>query len=181
MKIRPLKLSGTYEIILDPFYDERGYFVRAYDESFFSQYELNTQWVQENQSLSKGGVIRGLHFQKPPYAETKLRRVLTGKAIEVFVDLRNNSPTYGQWDMVEISSENHNLVYIPKGFATGVCSLTDNTLLVYKVDQVYHPEAEGGFRWNDTSLNILWPIQNPQVSTKDATWDDFENFISPFN
>lgn len=181
MDIKPLKLSGTYEIFLEPRYDERGYFMRYYDESIFSSYGLNTQWVQENQSISKNGVIRGLHFQNSPYAETKLRRVILGKGIEVFVDLRKSSPTYGQWDMVEISSEKNNLVYIPGGFATGFGSMADNTILLYKVNKPYHPESEGGLRWNDTYLNILWPIKEPEVSVKDANWDDFENFTSPFD
>jgi dTDP-4-dehydrorhamnose 3,5-epimerase len=180
MQIKPLKLSGTYEIILEPRTDERGYFMRAYDEAIFRQYGLTTAWLQENQSFSKKGVIRGLHFQKPPHAETKLVRVVSGKILDVFVDLRKNSSTYGQWDSIELSEDNYKVVYIPKGFAHGFCALTETALVLYKVDEVYHPESEGSLRWNDETLAIKWSIDNPLTSPKDAKGESFHDFVSPF-
>lgn len=180
MQIKPLKLSGTYQITLEPRRDERGYFMRAYDEAIFRQYGLTTAWLQENQSFSKKGVIRGLHFQKPPHAETKLVRVVSGKILDVFVDLRKNSSTYGQWDSIELSEDNYKVVYIPKGFAHGFCALTETALVLYKVDEVYHRESEGSLRWNDETLAIKWSIDNPLTSPKDAKGESFPHFVSPF-
>jgi len=182
VKFTETQLKGAYVIELKPIEDERGYFMRTYDEVIFRQHDLKqTAWVQENQSLStKKGLLRGLHFQKPPYAETKLVRVIVGAIWDVFVDLRKNSPTYGQWDAIELSAENQTCVYIPKGFAHGFCTLTETAIVAYKVDAPYHHESEGGLRWNDESLNIQWPVNNPHLSVKDANWDDFTNFTSPF-
>lgn len=180
MEIKPLKLQGTYQITLTPRQDDRGYFMLAYDEASFTEHGLTTAWLQENQSFSKKGVIRGLHFQKPPHAETKLVRVVSGKVLDVFVDLRKNSSTYGQWDSIELSEDNYKVVYIPKGFAHGFCALTDTALVLYKVDEVYHPESEGSLRWNDETLAITWSIDNPFTSPKDAKGENFKDFISPF-
>jgi dTDP-4-dehydrorhamnose 3,5-epimerase len=180
MQIKPLKLSGTYEIILEPRSDERGYFMRVYDEATFQENGLTTAWVQENQSFSKQGVIRGLHFQKPPHAETKLVRVVVGTVWDVFVDLRKNSSTYGQWDAIEISEDNKKLVYIPTGFGHGFCALTETALVLYKVDETYHPESEGSLKWNDESLGITWPVKQPLTSPKDAKAMSFKDFVSPF-
>ncbi|ELR98321.1 dTDP-4-dehydrorhamnose 3,5-epimerase [Gloeocapsa sp. PCC 73106] len=181
MKINSLKLSGTYEISLEPRQDSRGYFMRTYDDNIFNQYQLVTNWVQENQSLSlKQGIIRGLHFQRPPHAETKLIRVLRGAILDVFVDLRRTSSTYGQWDSLELSEDNHKLVYIPKGFAHGFCTLSDQTLVSYKVDSCYQPDSEGGLLWNDPGLNIVWSVKIPQLSEKDLQWHSFKEFETPF-
>jgi dTDP-4-dehydrorhamnose 3,5-epimerase len=181
MKITSLKLEGTYEIISAPKQDDRGYFMRVYDDEILRQHGLKTVWVQENQSLSKKrGLIRGLHFQKPPYAETKLVRVVAGAIFDVFVDLRRNSKTYGQWDALELSAENWKMVYIPKGFAHGFCTLTENTLVLYKVDAFYMPEYEDGLKWDDKDLGVQWPVAKPYLSDKDASWGSFRNFISPF-
>jgi dTDP-4-dehydrorhamnose 3,5-epimerase len=181
MQIKPLKLDGAYEIILTPRNDDRGYFLRTYDEAIFRQHGLTTSWVQENQSLSKRkGIIRGLHFQRPPHAETKLVRVVAGAVFDVFVDLRRNSDTYGQWDAIELTASKQNIVYIPKGFAHGFCTLTKNTLVLYEVDAFYMPEYEAGLRWDDKDLGIQWPVAKPYLSDKDASWGSFRNFISPF-
>ena len=181
MQIRPLKLAGTYELLLEPKRDERGYFMRAYDEAIFRTYGLTTSWVQENQAVSaRKGVVRGLHFQKPPSAETKLVRVVLGGVLDVFVDLRRNSKTYGQWDMIELSAHIPQAIYIPKGFAHGYYTLTQESIVLYKVDSWYAPESEGGIRWDDTDLNIPWPAENPVVSPKDANWPRFRDFVSPF-
>ena len=181
MEIRPLKLQGTYEIQLDPRHDERGYFMRCYDEAIFREYGLVTVWKQENQSLSKRkGIIRGLHFQVPPHSETKLVRVAIGGVFDVFVDLRKDSPTHGQWDALELSEANHRMLYVPKGFAHGFCTLTDVTLVQYRVDEFYAPHAEGGIRWDDLTLNIHWPVNEPFVSDRDRSLPSLSNWVSPF-
>lgn len=177
MRIRPLKLPGTYEISLTPHKDDRGYFMRAYDENIFRKHSLQTSWVQENQSLSIGrDVIRGLHFQRPPHTETKLIRAINGAIYDTFVDLRRNSETYGKWDSIELSAESQNAVYIPKGFAHGFCTLVENTIVLYKVDSYYAPESEGGIRWDDETLNIPWPADNPHLSNKDQQLGTLSDF-----
>jgi dTDP-4-dehydrorhamnose 3,5-epimerase len=181
MEITPLRLNGTYQIALAPHGDERGYFMRVWDEQLSRQHGLTTAWMQENQSLSRRkGIIRGLHFQRPPHAETKMIRVAAGAILDVFVDLRKGSHTYGQWDSVELSAQNHRGVYIPRGFAHGFCTLTEEALVVYKVDAYYAPESEGGIRWDDEVLQINWPTRDPLVSEKDKRLPSFKEFVSPF-
>ncbi|NEP42525.1 MAG: dTDP-4-dehydrorhamnose 3,5-epimerase [Okeania sp. SIO2H7] len=182
MEIKPLKLQGSYEITLNPRRDDRGYFMRIYDEEIFKESGLTVNWVQENQSLSKKkGIVRGLHFQKPPHSETKLVRVVMGEILDVFVDLRKNSPTYGQWDAIKLSESNQKAVYIPKGFAHGFCTVEAPALVLYKVDCSYHPESEGGIFWNDESIGIKWPIETPSyISKKDSNLGSLKEFSSPF-
>jgi dTDP-4-dehydrorhamnose 3,5-epimerase len=181
VKIQSLRLKGSYLIKLNPHRDDRGYFMRVFDEAVFRQQGLVTTWVQENESRSTHrGTIRGIHFQKPPHSETKLVRVVAGAILDVFVDLRKDSETLGQWDSIELSRDNHNLVYIPKGFAHGYCTLTEETVVLYKVDEFYSPEFEGGLRWNDETLNINWPVKEPYLSTKDRTLPLFREVVSPF-
>ena len=181
MEITPLRLNGTYQIVLAPHCDERGYFMRVWDEQLSRRHGLTTAWVQENQSLSRRkGIIRGLHFQRPPHAETKMIRVAAGAILDVFVDLRKGSHTYGQWDSVELSAQNHRWVYVPRGFAHGFCTLTEEALVVYKVDAYYAPESEGGLRWDDDVLRITWPTRDPLVSDKDKRLPSFKEFVSPF-
>jgi len=181
MEIRPLKLDGIYEITLKPACDDRGYFMRAYDEDIFHRRGLETAWVQESQSVStRRGVLRGLHFQKPPHTETKLVRVVVGSVLDVFVDLRQSSPTYGQWDSLELAAGNMNCVYIPKGFAHGYCTLTDETIVLYKVDSSYAPDSEGGILWDDETLAIPWPVEHPIVSPKDSRLPHLRGFTTPF-
>jgi dTDP-4-dehydrorhamnose 3,5-epimerase len=142
--------------------------MRTYDESIFRSHNLQTLWVQENQSRSLGrDVIRGLHFQRPDHTETKLIRVIDGAIFDVFVDLRRNSETYGRWDSIELSADTQNAVYIPKGFAHGFCTLAENTIVLYKVDSYYAPKFEDGIRWDDKTLGIPWPTDNPHLSSKD--------------
>jgi dTDP-4-dehydrorhamnose 3,5-epimerase len=181
IEIKPLKLPGTFEIFLQPRGDDRGYFMRVYDAEIFRATGLAVEWVQESQAFSsRQGVVRGLHFQNPPFAETKLVRVVSGAVLDVFVDLRPGSKSYGQWDAVKLASQDHKALYIPRGFAHGYCTLSDESLVLYKVDSRYAPEAEGGIRWNDPDLGIPWPVQNPIISAKDSKWPLFREFVTPF-
>jgi len=171
MKIAPRRLAGTFEIALEPRTDERGHFVRWYDAALFAAAGLPTGWVQANESRSLRGVVRGLHFQRPPHAETKLVRAVRGTVFDAFVDLRRGSPTFGRWDAVELSDARHNAVLIPRGFAHGFCALSDEAIVSYLVDAAYAPEAEGGLAWDDPEVAIPWPLEGaPIVSAKDRRW-----------
>ncbi len=181
MEIKKYKLKGVYEIILNPYLDERGFFMRTYDEKIFKEYGINNKWVQENHSLSKNkGIIRGLHFQFPPYSETKLIRCIRGAIMDVFVDLRKNSPTFGRWDSIVLSEENNKMVLLPRGFAHGFCTLTKDSEVLYKVDNYYTPEFESGIRWNDPDLNIKWPVEQPILSEKDKNNITFKDFTNKY-
>jgi dTDP-4-dehydrorhamnose 3,5-epimerase len=182
VQVRPLKLGGTFEITLEPRRDHRGYFSRAYDRNIFAEHGLITDWVQENQSLSiQKDTVRGLHFQRPPFAETKLVRVVRGGVLDVFVDLRKSSATYGQWDSIELSEDALNYVYIPKGFAHGFRTLTDNAVVQYKVDSVFSAEHDSGILWSDIAIGIDWGIPDPLVSEKDASLPRLDELANPFD
>ena len=169
MEFAQRKLAGVWEIQLKPIRDERGFFMRAFDTALFEEAGLGRPWRQENHSRSeKKGIIRGLHFQFPPFAETKLVRCIRGAVLDVFVDLREGSPTFGQWDSLELSEANHKLVFIPRGFAHGFCTLTEESEVLYKVDNTYNREHEGGLLWSDPDLGIEWPAQAPLLSEKDT-------------
>lgn len=181
MEIVPLKLKGSYEIRLAPRGDERGYFMRTYDRQIFLENGLQTEWMQENQSLSTQlHTIRGLHFLLPPHTETKLVRVVQGKILDVFVDLRRDSQTFGQWDSIELSEDNHRAVYIPKGFAHGFCTLSERAVVQYKVDSVYVGESDAGIRWNDPAIGIEWNALDPILSERDRNLPLLKEFDSPF-
>src|SRR6056297_281991 len=168
MKFRSLKIPGTVEISLTPVGDNRGFFMRTFDLNDFNQHGLNKIWVQENHSRStQRGIIRGLHFQFAPYSEAKLVRCIRGRILDVFVDLREDSPTFGQWDSLELSEENKSTVFIPRGFAHGFCTLAEESEVLYKVDNFYAPDHEGGILWNDPDLAIHWPTDEPILSEKD--------------
>ncbi len=178
MEIKELKLKDVFEIMLNPLIDERGFFMRTYDDKIFEKDGLNYNWVQENHSRTlKEGTVRGLHFQLPPFSETKLIRCIRGKILDVFVDLRKGSPTFGQWESIELSEDKFNMVLVPRGFAHGFCTLSDNCDVVYKVDNYYSPKHEVGLYWNDLELNIIWPTVNPIVSEKDKKNKLFREFI----
>jgi len=182
MIIRERKLPGVFEIQPEPREDHRGFFMRAYDEGIFREYGIHRRWVQENHSRSeRKGTIRGMHFQFPPAAETKLVRVVAGAIWDVFIDLRRGSPTFGQWDALELSAQNKTMVYIPRGFAHGNCSLTDGAELLYKVDHVYAPRYEGIIRWNDPELNMDWPDGEKIVSEKDAAAASLKEFTKQYD
>lgn len=181
MDIKNLKLCGTFEIVLKPIGDNRGFFMRTFDLNIFNQNNINKVWVQENHSRStQKGIIRGLHFQLPPYTETKLVRCVNGSILDVFVDLRKNSPTFGQWDAIELSDENKKMVFIPRGFAHGFCTLTEESEVLYKVDNFYSPENERGLLWNDSELNIEWPAKDPVLSEKDNKNMTLKEFIEHY-
>lgn len=176
--IEDKQIPGVFEIRLLAHRDERGFFMRVYDEEIFKKNGLHRHWVQENHSRSnKKGVIRGLHFQFPPYAETKLIRCILGVVYDVFVDLRKDSPAFGKWGSVELSGERHNMLYIPRGFAHGFCTMSKESEVVYKVDNPYTPEAECGLLWNDPDLAITWPVTQPLLSEKDARNLTLKEFI----
>ena len=165
MEIKKLKLKGTFEIRPKMIGDMRGYFSEIYLENIFKENGLQTKWLQENQSLStKTGTIRGLHYQIPPVAQTKLVKAPLGKILDVFVDIRKDSETYGEWDSIIVSDELCNAVYVPRGFAHGFCTLTENAIVQYKVDNYYSPENENGIRWDDKNLAIEWEVNEPHIS-----------------
>ena len=182
MEIKERKLKGVYEITLKPHIDERGFFMRTYDETIFSNTEINRNWVQENHSRSeRKGILRGLHLQLPPYAETKLVRCIRGAVLDVFVDLRKASLTFGKWDSIELSEANKKMVLIPQGFAHGFCTLTEKSEVLYKVDNFYSTDHELGIIWNDKLLRIDWHIENPILSEKDQRNITFSNFKKKYN
>ena len=171
MKIVPRRLAGACEITFEPRTDARGSFMRWYDREVFERAGLPTAWVQANESASRANVVRGLHFQRAPHAETKLVRAIAGEVFDVFVDLRRGSPTYGQWDAVTLSARAHNAVLVPRGFAHGFCALSEEAVVSYLVDNAYAPHAEGGLAWDDPRLAIAWPLTGPAiVSDKDRAW-----------
>ena len=176
--IKHRKLLGVFEITLEPHKDARGFFMRTYDMKIFEELGIDRTWVQENHSCSvRKGIIRGLHFQFPPYAETKLVRCIRGAILDVFVDIRKNSPTFGEWDSIELSEQNKKCILVPRGFAHGFCTLTDESEIVYKVDNYYNPDAEGGIIWSDRDLDIKWAVSNPILSEKDAALKSFSDFV----
>ncbi len=181
MKIFERNIKGVYEIQLSPIGDHRGFFMRTFDMNEFNKYGLNNIWVQENHSRStQKGIIRGLHFQLPPFAETKLVRCITGAVRDVFVDLRKDSPTFGQWDSIELSAENKKVIFIPRGFAHGFCTLTEESEVFYKVDNFYSKENERGLLWNDPEIGIDWPVNDPVLSEKDKKNMTLAQFVERY-
>ncbi|GIP00009.1 dTDP-4-dehydrorhamnose 3,5-epimerase [Paenibacillus lautus] len=168
MNVTPLKLTDA--LVLEPVVhgDHRGFFMESYNDSLFKQHGVTYNFIQDNQSQSaEAGVLRGLHYQLNPNAQTKLIRVLTGAIYDVIVDIRKSSPTFGQWVGVILSEHNHRQLLVPKGFAHGFCTLVPNTQVLYKVDEYYSPENDRGILWNDPALGIDWPTSNPILSDKD--------------
>lgn len=150
-------------IIIEPtvFEDERGYFFESYQQEKFKEMGINVDFVQDNQSLSvKAGTLRGLHYQVNPKAQAKIVRVITGAIFDVAVDIRKNSPTFKKWVSVVLTAENKRQIFIPKGFAHGICTLTPNTEILYKVDEFYSKEHERSIRWNDPDINVKWPLED---------------------
>jgi len=163
--------------------DSRGWFRETYQCQHMESLGIYSSFVQENQSLSyQAGTVRGLHYQAPPYAQSKLISVLAGSIYDVIIDIRRNSATYGHWTAYTLTVESGEQLYVPSGFAHGFCTLEPNTRIQYKVDHVYHPASEGGISWCDRDLNIPWPVSMAQaiVSDRDAALPTWNNFISPF-
>ncbi|MUG68367.1 dTDP-4-dehydrorhamnose 3,5-epimerase [Paenibacillus campinasensis] len=168
MNITPLKLADAYLIEPVVHGDHRGFFMESYNESVLAAHGITYNFVQDNQSLSaEPGVLRGLHYQLNPKAQTKLIRVLSGAIYDVIVDIRKGSPTFGQWVGVILSEYNKRQLLVPKGFAHGFCTLVPNTQVLYKVDEYYSPEHDRGILWNDPAIGIDWPVSNPVLSDKD--------------
>ncbi|MEK0421373.1 MAG: dTDP-4-dehydrorhamnose 3,5-epimerase [Bacteroidetes bacterium] len=180
MEIIKEPIPGLWLLKPKVFADHRGHFYESYRADFFKQKGLNIDFVQDNQSLSNKGIVRGLHFQSPPHAQDKLVRVVAGAVLDVAVDIRKDSPTYGKSFAVELTADNFLMMFIPKGFAHGFATLTDNTIFQYKCSDYYAPAAEGGVLWNSPTLQIDWGIDNPILSDKDTKHPDFSEFVSPF-
>ncbi len=180
MKITSTPLEGI--LIIEPqiFKDTRGYFYESYNENKMHAAGITLNFVQDNQSFSQKGAIRGLHFQAPPFEQGKLVRVVAGAVRDVVVDIRKNSPTYGQHFSIDLSAENQLMFWIPPGFAHGFETLADNTIFLYKCTNLYHKESEGGLLWNDPEIGIKWETTNAIVSDKDILLPSLKDFISPF-
>jgi dTDP-4-dehydrorhamnose 3,5-epimerase len=180
MEIIKTDLEGLVVIKPRVFEDARGHFFESYNRKNFEQAGLKLDFVQDNQSLSQKGVLRGLHFQNPPHAQGKLVRVITGAVFDVAVDIRKNSATYGQWFGLELTAANKWMMYIPEGFAHGFATLEDNTIFSYKCTNFYNKESEGCILWNDETLNIDWKLSSPTLSDKDLQGQKFTAFRSAF-
>lgn len=180
MQHKTFPIEGLIEFTPRVFSDERGWFTETYSVRMFEPFGINPVFVQDNHSVSRKGVLRGLHFQKPPYAQGKLVRVASGRALDIVVDLRKNSSTYGQHTSCILDAGQHNMLYIPEGFAHGFVALEDNTNFLYKCTNLYHQPSEGGILWNDPALGIDWGIAKPLVSPKDEVLPLLQDFDSPF-
>lgn len=182
MNIIKTEIDGV--VIIEPrlFKDDRGYFFESYSEKDFNAQVREIKFVQDNESKSSYGVLRGLHFQKPPYAQSKLVRVIKGAVLDVAVDIRKGSPTYGQHVAVELTEDNHRQFFIPQGFAHGFAVLSETAVFQYKCDNFYHPEADGGISILDESLGIDWriPVEKAILSEKDTKHPLLKDFETPF-
>ncbi|WP_314055930.1 dTDP-4-dehydrorhamnose 3,5-epimerase [Porphyromonas catoniae] len=179
-----IKTAIPEVVILEPkvYQDDRGYFFEAFSEEVFSRLVTPTHFVQDNESRSSYGVVRGLHFQAPPYAQAKLVRVVKGSVLDVVVDLRKGSPSYGTHVAVELSEENHRMLFIPRGFAHGFSVLSPDAIFQYKCDNYYAPQSEGAVAWDDPTLSIDWRVSTHDVilSAKDAHHPCLDEFDTPF-
>lgn len=170
MEVIKTNIEGV--VIIEPriFKDDRGYFFESFSQREFEEKVCKTTFVQDNESKSSYGVLRGLHFQKPPFAQSKLVRVIKGAVLDVAVDIRKGSPTFGQYVSVELTGENHRQFFIPRGFAHGFSVLSEEVIFQYKCDNFYSPQSEGAIAWNDPDLNIDWriPAEKVVLSEKDG-------------
>ena len=180
IKVTKCPIPGLYVIEPTVHGDHRGYFMETYNLRDMQEQGLDMVFVQDNQSRSSYGVVRGLHFQRPPHAQAKLVRVVKGKVLDVAVDLRNDSPTFGKYVAVELSDENHRQVFIPKGFAHGFSVLSKEAVFQYKCDEYYAPESEAAIAWDDQDLNIDWkvPAEDVVLSAKDRNHPSLKDYIS---
>ena len=182
MKVTETNIEGLF--ILEPkvFGDARGYFMETFQKDTFNKNITETEFIQDNESKSSKGVLRGLHFQLPPYQQAKLVRVIEGEVLDVAVDLRKDSKTYGQHYSIILSGENKKQFFVPRGFAHGFVVLSETAIFSYKVDNQYAPTHDSGILWNDSTLNIDWKIDSSlvQLSEKDKNLSTFKEFTSPF-
>ena len=182
MNLIKTKLDGL--VVLKPtvFKDNRGYFMESYNQKNINKLLGNVNFVQDNESESSRGVLRGLHFQKPPYTQAKLVRCLKGSVLDVVLDLRKDSKTYGIFETISLTEENKKQLFIPKGFAHGFIVLSKSAIFSYKVDNYYNPDSESGVLWSDLDLNIDWKINKKEiiVSEKDKNLPTFNEIINPF-
>ena len=178
-KFTPREIPDVVLVEPKAFSDDRGYFFESYKKSEFISNGIEYEFVQDNTSFSEGNVIRGLHFQSPPYDQGKLVRVLTGKILDVAVDIRKGSLSYGKWVSEVLSGEDRKMLWVPPGFAHGFLTLKES-LIHYKVTGEYNKESEGGLIWNDSDLNIHWNSQDVQLSSKDTEWPTLKELRSPF-
>ncbi len=177
-EIKEAKIPGCYEITLKPFLDKRGLFVKTFHEQIFKERNLAAHFAEEYYSVSAKNVLRGLHFQLPPYDHEKIVFCLAGRAFDVVLDMRKGSPAFGKYESFELSPQRHNMIYIPRGLAHGFYAMQDNTLMFYKVTTAYVPDLDSGIRWDSAGIN--WPCENPNVSDRDNRLAKFEDFNSPF-
>ena len=176
------KLKDVYLLEPTVFEDHRGFFMESYNKKDFEEIGLIFDFVQDNHSLSvQAGVLRGLHFQLNPKAQTKIVRVLSGAIYDVVVDIRKGSPTFGKWQGFILTADNKRQIVIPKGFAHGVLTLVPNTQIMYKVDEYYSPQHDRSIRWDDPDFNIDWPISNPILSEKDANAPFLKDILDEIN
>ncbi len=181
MEFTETGLKGAYIVKPKVFRDERGFFLEPYSEKVFAENGINARFVQDNHSMSvPKGVLRGIHFQLPPHEQAKLVRVTKGRVFDVIVDLRKDSPTFGKGESFELSADNFEMLFIPRGFGHAFLTLEDNTEFMYKVDNPYAPESESGIIWNDPDLAINWPIKNPILSEKDGKLPTLKNLSAYF-
>ncbi|MDO9512680.1 MAG: dTDP-4-dehydrorhamnose 3,5-epimerase [Bacteroidales bacterium] len=180
MEIIETEIPGLLIIKPQVFEDERGYFFESFNQDKFINAGVDVHFVQDNESKSQKNVLRGLHFQKPPFAQGKLVRVMKGAVLDVAVDLRKSSKTYGRWASIVLSESNKFMYWIPEGMAHGFLTLEDETVFFYKCTNVYNKESEGSIRWNDSELNINWNNNHPILSDKDKISPLFNDFVSPF-
>jgi len=180
MEVVETKLKGVFVLKPKVFEDARGHFFESYNKTLFANAGLNMNFVQDNQSLSQKGVLRGLHFQNPPFAQGKLVRVITGSVFDVAVDIRKGSPTYGQWFGQELNHRNKWMMYIPEGFAHGFATLEDNTIFAYKCTNFYSKPSEDCLLWNDPDIGITWGLKDPLLSEKDLQGKRIKDFVSHF-
>ncbi|MDF2438518.1 MAG: dTDP-4-dehydrorhamnose 3,5-epimerase [Bacteroidota bacterium] len=180
MQIKETNIAGLFIIQPKVFEDPRGYFFESYNKKAFLENGIKADFVQDNQSLSQKGVLRGLHFQNPPHAQGKLVSVTKGAVLDVAVDLRKDSLTYGKHFSIELTEKNKTMFWVPEGFAHGFLTLEDNTIFSYKCTNFYNKESEGCIIWNDETINISWGIKDPQLSEKDKQGEKFRDFKSNF-
>lgn len=181
MIIRKTAIEGLLEIEPTVFQDSRGYFLESFREEALRNFGIELTFVQDNESMSKKGVLRGLHFQSPPYEQGKLVRVIKGAVLDVALDIRIGSPTYGQHCSIILSEENKIQFWVPPGFAHGFLVLEDDTIFSYKCTNYYNKESEGAVKWDDPALDIPWNISEPVLSEKDKIAPLLSELVSPFS